>query len=72
MVDTVFCDLLENIHFEFDKDVITLVSHKILDRLAALLKNYPDSHFLITGYTDARGSAQYNLRLSERRAKSGI
>lgn len=70
MVDTVFCDLLENIHFEFDKDVITLVSHKILDRLAALLKNYPDSHFLITGYTDARGSAQYNLRLSERRAKA--
>ena len=70
IVDTVACDLLENIHFEFDKDVITPASYKILDRLAALLKSYPDSHFLVTGYTDARGSAQYNLRLSERRAKA--
>lgn len=70
VVDTLACDLLDNIHFEFDKDVITLASYKILDRLAALLKSYPDSHFLVTGYTDARGSAQYNLGLSERRAKA--
>ena len=69
IIDTMACDLLENIHFEFDRDVITATSERTLDRLAELLKSYPDSRFLITGYTDAKGSDSYNLTLSARRAE---
>jgi outer membrane protein OmpA-like peptidoglycan-associated protein len=49
--------------------VLTAASEKTLDRLAGLLKSYPDARFLITGYTDARGSSAYNTDLSNRRAK---
>lgn len=68
-VEAMACDLLDNIYFEFDKDVLTAASEKTLDRLAGLLKSYPDARFLITGYTDARGSSAYNTDLSNRRAK---
>ena len=47
----------------------TAASEKTLDRLAGLLKSYPDARFLITGYTDARGSSAYNTDLSNRRSK---
>lgn len=62
--------LLDNVHFDFDKDVITPESVKVIDKLAALLKKYSDGRFLITGYTDAKGSDSYNLDLSRRRAKA--
>jgi OmpA-OmpF porin, OOP family len=39
-----------------------------LDRLATVLKNDPQSKVLIQGFTDSRGSADYNDELSQRRA----
>ena len=48
---------------------VTVPALVTLDRLAGLLKSYPDARFLITGYTDARGSCAYNTDLSNRRAK---
>lgn len=62
--------LLDNIHFDFDKDVITAASETTLDKLAILLKKNTDSRFLITGYTDSRGNDGYNMNLSTRRAKA--
>lgn len=62
-------DLIDNLYFEFDKDVLTQASMKTLEKLAEVLKQRSDEHFLITGYTDALGSSAYNLELSRRRAK---
>lgn len=39
-------------------------------RLADYLKAHPDTHILIEGHTDSRGSEEYNDALSERRAQS--
>lgn len=63
------CDMFNNVNFEFDKDVLTSESIEILEQVAQILKNRTDARFLITGYTDARGSDAYNLDLSRRRAK---
>ena len=41
---------------------------KRLDAMAALLKNYPNSEFLIEGHTDSDGSDAFNQKLSESRA----
>lgn len=68
--ESAMCCLLEQIHFEFDRDVLTTDSEKILDQMAVLLKKNADSRFLILGCTDAKGSDQYNLNLSARRAKA--
>jgi len=41
---------------------------KRLDAMAALLKNYANSEFLIEGHTDSDGSDAFNQKLSEDRA----
>lgn len=67
--ETQLCEMFNNVNFEFDKDVLTSESVAILEQAAQILKNRTDTRFLITGYTDARGSDAYNLDLSRRRAK---
>ncbi|GAE21883.1 OmpA [Bacteroides pyogenes JCM 10003] len=37
-----------------------------------MLKEHRDSRFLITGYTDARGTDAYNMQLSRNRAKAVV
>ena len=39
-------------------------------KVAYLLQNYPQTIVGVAGFTDDRGSYEYNLRLSERRARS--
>ena len=41
-----------------------------IEELAKTLKKYGDTNVLIQGHTDATGSDQYNLNLSQRRANS--
>ena len=62
--------MLDNVTFDFDKDVLTPLSQEVLDTVATVLKNYPNQHFLIAGYTDVRGGFDYNIDLSRRRAKA--
>lgn len=60
--------LFNNIHFEFNEAVLTSESEKVLDEIAAIMKENSSRNYLITGYTDAKGSPGYNLDLSRRRA----
>lgn len=64
--------LFDNIHFDFDKATIKRESDEVLDEIAEVIKDNLNKHFLITGYTDARGSQEYNQSLSERRAKAVV
>jgi len=60
------------IHFAFDSEVLTLEYREHLKRLSVVL-NSPqmvENCVKITGHTDTTGDAQYNLKLSDRRAKS--
>ena len=41
-----------------------------IDRVANVLNNYPNTRIQVAGHTDSRGSEQYNLDLSQRRAES--
>lgn len=62
--------LLNAIYFEFDTDRFTQASIKTLDRLAQLINQDSEGRFLIIGMTDARGSQEYNIKLSNKRAKA--
>lgn len=66
------CELFNNVYFEFDKSDIRPESEEVLDRIADIMKANADKHYLITGYTDARGSAEYNIGLSRRRAAAVV
>lgn len=69
---TALCELFNNIYFEFDRADIRPESNETLDRIADMLNADINKKYLVTGYTDAKGSAQYNLSLSRRRAAAVI
>jgi outer membrane protein OmpA-like peptidoglycan-associated protein len=56
--------------YDFDSDVVKPEAQSNLRELATSLDKYPDSDLLIVGHTDQIGSADYNQRLSERRASA--
>ncbi len=64
--------VLRNIFFEFDKSTLLQQSHNELQRLITLLNKHPKMKILITGHTDNRGDAVYNMRLSQSRARAVV
>jgi len=56
--------------FDVDKYELRPQSKENLRRLAAILNKYPDTNIIIEGHTDSTGSREYNLLLSERRARA--
>lgn len=63
---------LEYLNYDLDKSDITSESSAILDKLIALLKEFPDLEIRIESHTDSRGSDDYNLLLSKKRAKAAF
>jgi len=61
---------LPMIYFDFDKSNIRSDAQLELDKIVAFMNQYPDVKIEIGSHTDSRGNDNYNLRLSERRAKS--
>ena len=62
---------LRTVYFDFDKSDLRQDSRDVLSKNAEfLLKVKPDTKIRIEGNCDERGSAEYNLALGERRAKS--
>jgi len=60
----------EKILFGFDRSDLNASASTNLDKLATILKEYPDTDIEIQGHTDSKGSDDYNMKLSERRASS--
>ncbi len=71
-VDDKGCPVKANlmIHFETDKANITEYSRKLVKNFADFLIKNKGSLVHIIGHTDWRGSDQYNMALSKRRAKA--
>lgn len=61
-------DFSEKILFAYDKSNLNESATSNLNKLVDVLNNYPDTNIEIQGHTDSKGSDDYNLRLSERRA----
>lgn len=61
---------IQNINFETGSAVLTADSRGVLDRVEDILRRYPGYQLAIGGHTDSVGSAESNMRLSQRRAQS--
>lgn len=61
---------LPKIQFEFDRDEITPESDPTLILVARLLMKNPRLKVICLAHTDSVGTVEYNLDLSERRARS--
>ncbi len=58
------------IYFPFDEYVITPEAQTVLQDAARYASDGHAQNETVVGHTDTSGSAAYNLRLSERRAKA--
>ncbi|UCE04124.1 MAG: OmpA family protein [Candidatus Latescibacterota bacterium] len=56
--------------FDTDSSVLKSESMRMLDDVARVLVDYPDTDVLIKGHTDNTGSEAHNQSLSERRARA--
>jgi outer membrane protein OmpA-like peptidoglycan-associated protein len=56
--------------FDINKANLKDYSRTELTKLATILNKYDDTNILLAGHTDATGSDEYNLELSQRRAHS--
>jgi outer membrane protein OmpA-like peptidoglycan-associated protein len=56
--------------FATDSDKLQPSAKQKVKKVAMVLANYPQTVVGVAGFTDDRGSYEYNLRLSERRARS--
>jgi len=71
-VDKVGCPLEQTLKVLFDFDSAELRPESIteLERVVTFMNDVPFATSLIEGHTDSVGSAAYNLKLSDRRAKA--
>lgn len=63
---------IQNVLFEFDKYDVTEEAKPTLEMLRDLLVSYPQLTIEIAGFTDAKGSTEYNRRLADKRAQAVI
>lgn len=64
--------LIDNIFYDFDKATLRPESATALDELVGLLNENPNVTIELSAHADYRGSADYNKRLSQRRAESVV
>ena len=64
--------LIDNIFYDFDKATLRPESTEALDKLVTLLNENPNVTIELSAHADYRGSAEYNKRLSQRRAESVV
>lgn len=64
--------VLNDIYFEYNKSNITKEGAFELDKVVETMKKFPDLVIMVKSHTDSRGSDQYNMNLSNRRAKSTV
>jgi OmpA-OmpF porin, OOP family len=62
--------VLNNIFFEFDKYELHPTSFPELEKVVTFMRNNPTIKIEISGHTDNKGTAAYNLDLSNKRAQA--
>jgi outer membrane protein OmpA-like peptidoglycan-associated protein len=62
--------ILQGVNFATNKAILIETSMQILDRVATSLVANPDVKVEVAGHTDSDGTDEYNLKLSDRRAKA--
>lgn len=61
-------DTRQTVHFDFNSDVLKTTDYEFLDQLSVTLRT--ETQIEINGHSSEEGTAEYNMQLSEDRAKA--
>lgn len=65
-------NLSGDVLFDYDKATLKPEAQDALKKVGVVLSQFPESKVTVEGYTDSKGSAEHNLRLSRDRAQTVI
>ncbi len=65
-------DIIENIYYDYQKWDILPAAARVLDKVVKVMKTNPGIKIELYAYTDPRGSDQFNLELSQKRADAAV
>lgn len=68
--DNIHLNMPGNITFEYDSASVNSTFYPVLNSVVLVLNEFEKTLIQVAGYTDNTGSAEYNQKLSERRAGS--
>ena len=68
--DNIILNMPSSVTFAFDSSDLTPAARSALNDVSNVLQQYPETRVNIAGHTDSTGAADYNQRLSERRASA--
>ncbi|PMR71238.1 cell envelope biogenesis protein OmpA [Halomonas heilongjiangensis] len=68
--DDIVLNMPSGVTFGFDSSELTMNARNALNDVSSVLTQYSDTRVNIAGHTDSTGNADYNQRLSERRAEA--
>ncbi len=60
------------VYWDFDKDILTAGAPDTLNKVTALMLEHPAYVLEVGSHTDAKGSEEYNIKLSQRRSDAVI
>ena len=63
---------VENVYYDFNKASLQVGSFASLDELVTLLEENPSMEIELSAHTDSKGTDEYNLKLSDERAKTVV
>ncbi len=63
---------LNNVLFDFNSFKLNDQALSVLERLRSVLTNYPELKVEVAGYTDGKGTKEYNEMLADKRAQAVI
>ena len=66
--EATFHEHVKDALFDYDSYALRPDAQQAVEEAAAYLKEHPSLHVVVGGYSDERGSADYNLALGEKRA----
>jgi outer membrane protein OmpA-like peptidoglycan-associated protein len=63
---------IRNILFEYNSFKLDSLARAILEQVKSVLMSYPNLKIEVAGYTDSKGTPQYNMNLADKRASAVI
>lgn len=63
-------EIIEGVNFKVNAVILSSESKRLIDQLIQKIPDIRNTYFYVAGYTDSRGSAEYNYQLGMRRASN--